>query len=42
MQLGKISPEPVQLVPCARVTLTTGEIVGNAERISTTFNWKYE
>src|SRR5438094_3877616 len=37
LRLGKIDPEPIQLLPCARFTLTTEDIVGNARRVSTTF-----
>lgn len=36
MRVGKIEPEPIQLVPGARFTLTTEDIVGNAERVSMT------
>jgi pyruvate kinase len=37
LRLGKIDPEPIQLVPGARFTLTNEDIVGNAQRASTTF-----
>src|SRR3954466_954128 len=37
MRLGKIDPEPIQLVPGDKFTLTNEDIVGNAERVSTTF-----
>jgi pyruvate kinase len=37
MRLGKIDPEPIQLAPGARFTLTSEDIVGNAQRASTTF-----
>src|SRR3954468_9586810 len=37
MRLGKIDPEPIQLSPGDRFTLTTDDIVGNAERVSMTF-----
>jgi pyruvate kinase len=37
MRLGKIEPEPIQLAPGDRFTLTTEEIVGNAHRVSMTF-----
>jgi pyruvate kinase len=37
MRLGKIEPEPIQLLPGAHFTLTSEEIVGNAQRASTTF-----
>jgi pyruvate kinase len=37
MRLGKIEPEPVQLMPGDRFTLTNQDIVGNAERVSTSF-----
>jgi pyruvate kinase len=37
MRLGRIDPEPIQLTPGARFTLTTENIVGNAERVSTSF-----
>src|SRR5215475_10092587 len=37
MRLGKIDPEPIQLLPGARFTLTSEDIVGNAQRASTSF-----
>src|SRR6266446_3038907 len=37
MRLGKIEPEPVQLMPGDRFTLTNQDIVGNAERVSISF-----
>src|SRR5438874_13454200 len=37
LRLGKIDPEPIQLLPGAHFTLTSEEIVGNAQRASTTF-----
>src|SRR5215475_625099 len=37
LRLGKIDPEPIQLVPGAHFTLTSDDIVGNAQRVSTTF-----
>jgi pyruvate kinase len=37
MRLGKIEPEPVQLMPGDRFTLTNQDIVGNAERVSMSF-----
>jgi pyruvate kinase len=37
MRLGKIDPEPIQLLHGARFTLTSEDIVGNAQRTSTTF-----
>jgi pyruvate kinase len=37
MRLGKIDPEPIQLVPGAPFTLTSENIVGNAERVSMSF-----
>ena len=37
MRLGKIDPEPIQLLPGARFTLTSEDIVGNEQRASTTF-----
>src|SRR5580765_826206 len=37
LRLGKIDPEPIQLVPGAHFTLTSEDIVGNAQRASTTF-----
>jgi pyruvate kinase len=37
MRLGKIDPEPIQLVPGARFTLTNEDIVGDAKRVSMSF-----
>jgi pyruvate kinase len=37
MRIGKIDPEPILLTPGNRFTLTTEEIVGNAERVSMSF-----
>jgi pyruvate kinase len=37
LRLGKIDPEPVRLVPGARFTLTSDDLVGNAQRVSTSF-----
>ena len=37
MRLGEIDPEPIQLVPGDRFTLTSEDTVGNAERVSMTF-----
>ena len=37
MRLGKIEPEPIQLVPGDRFTLTNEDIVGNAGRVSMSF-----
>jgi pyruvate kinase len=37
MRLGKIDPEPIQLLHGARFTLTSEDIVGNAQRASTSF-----
>jgi pyruvate kinase len=37
MRIGKIGPEPVQLRPGESFTLTTEEIVGNPQRVSTSF-----
>jgi pyruvate kinase len=37
MRLGKISPEPIQLVPGDRFTLTNEDIVGDAGRVSMSF-----
>ncbi|HJY53890.1 MAG TPA: pyruvate kinase, partial [Candidatus Udaeobacter sp.] len=37
LRLGQIDPEPIQLLPGARFTLTSGDIVGNEQRASTTF-----
>jgi pyruvate kinase len=38
MRLGKIDPEPIQLLPGDRFTLTSEEIVGDRRRVSTTFD----
>jgi pyruvate kinase len=37
LRLGKIDPEPIQLLPGERFTLTSDEIVGNSQRVSTSF-----
>ena len=37
LRLGKIDPEPIQLLPNAHFTLTSEDIVGNEQRASTTF-----
>src|SRR4029450_3902596 len=37
MRLGKIDPEPIQLIPGARFTLTNEHIVGDSQRVSMTF-----
>jgi pyruvate kinase len=37
MRLGKIEPEPVQLMPGAHFTLTSEDIVGDTQRASTSF-----
>ena len=37
LRLGKIDPEPIQLLPGARFTLTSEDIVGDAQRASTSF-----
>jgi pyruvate kinase len=37
MRLNKIDPEPIQLSPGDHFTLTTDDVVGNAERVSMTF-----
>src|SRR4030095_13855727 len=37
MRLGKIDPEPIQLVPGAHFVLTNDVVVGNAQRVSTSF-----
>jgi pyruvate kinase len=37
MRLGKIDPEPIQLLPGERFTLTNEDIVGNAHRVSMSF-----
>lgn len=38
MRLGKIEPEPIQLAPGDMFTLTSEEIVGNAQRVSMSFD----
>jgi pyruvate kinase len=37
MRLGKIDPEPIQLLPGEPFTLTSEDIVGDRRRVSTTF-----
>ncbi len=37
MRLGQIQPEPIQLQPGDRFTLTSDDIIGNARRVSMTF-----
>jgi pyruvate kinase len=37
MRLGKINPEPIQLAPGTRFTLTNEETVGDARRVSMSF-----
>jgi pyruvate kinase len=37
MRLGKIAPEPIQLVPGDRFTLTSEDIIGDEKRASMTF-----
>src|SRR5215210_4799905 len=37
MRLGKIAPEPIQLVPGDKFTLTSDDIVGDAGRVSMSF-----
>ena len=37
LRLGKIDPEPIELVPGAHFSLTSEDIVGNAQRASTSF-----
>jgi len=37
LRLGKIDPEPIQLLPGAHFTLTSEDIVGDVERASTSF-----
>ena len=37
MRFGKIEPEPIQLVPGDRFTLTNEDIVGDAQRVSMSF-----
>src|SRR5688572_14169800 len=38
MRLGKIDPEPIQLVPGEKFTLTNENIVGDARRVSMSFD----
>ncbi|MCY2988398.1 MAG: pyruvate kinase [Planctomycetota bacterium] len=38
MRVGKIEPEPIQLRPGERFTLTSEDIVGNAQRVSMSFS----
>jgi pyruvate kinase len=38
MRVGKIEPEPIQLRPGETFTLTSEDIVGNLQRVSTTFD----
>src|SRR5215467_11086324 len=38
MRLGKIEPEPIQLVPGESFILTTEDVVGNANRVSMSFD----
>ena len=37
MRLGKIDPEPIQLLPGAHFTLTSEDVVGDTQRASTSF-----
>ena len=37
LRLGKIDPEPIHLQPGTRFTLTSDDVVGNSQRVSTTF-----
>jgi pyruvate kinase len=37
MRVGKIDPEPIQLTPGATFTVTTDQVVGNAQRVSVSF-----
>ncbi|MGE5213563.1 MAG: pyruvate kinase [Nitrospirota bacterium] len=37
LRLGKIDPEPIQLLPGAHFSLTSEDIIGNPQRVSTTF-----
>jgi pyruvate kinase len=37
LRLGKIDPEPIQLLPGAHFSLTSEDVIGNAQRVSTTF-----
>jgi pyruvate kinase len=38
MRVGKIEPEPIQLLPGETFTLTSEDIVGNLQRVSTSFD----
>ena len=38
MRIGRIEPEPIQLVAGERFTLTADDITGNAERVSVSFD----
>ena len=38
MRVGQIEPEPIQLLPGEPFTLTSEDIIGNARRVSTTFD----
>lgn len=38
MRIGRIDPEPIPLLAGERFTLTTGDIPGNAERVSVSFD----
>ena len=37
MRVGKIAPEPIQLVPGDKFTLTSEDVVGDAQRVSMSF-----
>jgi pyruvate kinase len=37
MRIGKIEPEPIQLHPGEKFTLTVDEIIGNSQRVSVSF-----
>ena len=37
LRLGKIDPEPIQLLPDAHFTLTSEDVVGDVQRASTSF-----
>jgi pyruvate kinase len=37
MRIGRIAPEPIELHPGDRFTLTADEVVGNEQRVSTSF-----
>ena len=37
LRLGKIDPEPIHLLPGAHFTLTSEDVVGDAQRVSTSF-----